>query len=171
VSRTGLTRWDLKGLSAALFFSSWSKDPGTRVGAVVLDKHHRLVGMGYNGLPMGITDTHQRLHQRDIKLQLTLHAEQNALGAGAIGDIRGSTLYVWPFQPCSRCAAEIIQKGISRVICPRHLEDTKWQESFTLAREILAEAGVDLQRVNMEAALSDMEGIVNLDHLEDHQWT
>lgn len=50
-----------------------------------------------------------------------VHAEANALLAcgRAHNSAVGGTLYIWPVGPCGRCAAQIIQAGISRLVVPR----------------------------------------------------
>jgi deoxycytidylate deaminase len=69
-----------------------SKDPSTKVGAAIFDNKRRVISLGYNGLPRGVEDSPARLHDRDTKLKLTLHAEQNAL-AFATAPLEGSMLH------------------------------------------------------------------------------
>lgn len=144
---TSISKWDLRGLMAAAFYSTWSKDPGTRVGAVIMDRNRHLVGWGYNGPPAGIADTEERLYNRDLKLMITLHAEHNAI-LHSIADIEGCVLYVWPFQPCAHCAAQIIQKRIGRVVTARTDTSFHWEESFRVAREMFTEARIPLTLVS-----------------------
>lgn len=132
--------WDRRFIELARHVSSWSKDPSKQVGAVIVDAQHRVVSLGFNGFPHGIRDD-DRLHDRQTKYELVVHAEINAvLFAGK--DLRGCTLYVWPIPPCSRCAAQIIQTGIIRVCSNRTLETDRWHESCSLARKMFEEAGV-----------------------------
>ena len=147
VVEPSISKWDLRGLMAAAFYSTWSKDPSTRVGAVIMDRNRHLVGWGYNGPPAGILDTEERLNNRDVKLMITLHAEHNAI-LHSIGDVEGCTLYVWPFQPCAHCAAQIIQKRIGRVVTARTDTSFRWEESFRVAREMLTEARIPLRLVS-----------------------
>lgn len=136
-------KWDRRGLNLAWHISNWSKDPSTKVGAVIMTPEHRPISWGYNGFPRGIADTEERLADSEVKLALTLHAEKNAL-AFAKGAASGCHLYVWPFPPCAQCAAEIVQHGIIRVVFGRMQEvPTRWAGSFMLGKEILMEAGVD----------------------------
>ena len=51
-----ITDWDIKFLKLAQHVSDWSKDPSTKVGAVVVDKDNRIVSIGYNGFPKGVQD-------------------------------------------------------------------------------------------------------------------
>jgi deoxycytidylate deaminase len=46
-----------------------SKDPSTKVGAVIFDDKKRLVSAGYNGLPRGVLDSEARLTNRETQVQ------------------------------------------------------------------------------------------------------
>jgi dCMP deaminase len=91
--------------------------------------------MGYNGFPRNVDDLSERLKDRDLKLKLILHAEQNAL-LFAHEPLIGCRIYVWPFMPCSRCAGMIIQSGITEVIAPVS-DNPRWIDDFEIARDIL----------------------------------
>ena len=110
-----LRDWDTRFLNLAEHISKWSKDPSTKVGAVIVDTNRRIVSTGYNGFPVGVMDSYDRLTDRDTKYEMIIHAEANAI-LFAHQRMNGMTLYTTPFQPCSRCASLIIQSGISRVI-------------------------------------------------------
>lgn len=134
--------WDKKFLDMAEMVSLWSKDPSTKVGAVIVDKNNRLVSVGYNGFPRGIPDD-ERLRQRDKKYDIIVHAEMNAILFANV-PIQGFTLYTYPFEPCSRCASVIIQTGISRVVSLSNKED-RWEANFEISRNLFKEAGVKLE--------------------------
>ena len=139
-----LRDWDTRFLDLAEHVSKWSKDPSTKVGAVIVDSQRRIVSTGYNGFPVGVMDSYDRLTNRDNKYEMIIHAEANAI-LFAHQRMNGMTLYTTPFQPCSRCASLIIQSGISRVIS-YEIEESKnrWTDSFKLAKELFDEAGVEL---------------------------
>jgi dCMP deaminase len=137
------TKWDVRFLQLSQFISKWSLDPSTKVGAVIVDDNRRVVSVGYNGLPMGIADTAERLNDRELKYKIIVHGERNAmLFAGR--PLTGCTLYTWPFMPCSVCSAMIIQAGIKRVVSITS-SNARWKDDFTLSSEILEEAGVQLE--------------------------
>lgn len=139
-----LRDWDTRFLDLAEHISKWSKDPSTKVGAVIVDSQRRIVSTGYNGFSVGVMDSYDRLTDRDTKYEMIIHAEANAI-LFAHQRMNGMTLYTTPFQPCSRCASLIIQSGISRVIS-YEIEESKnrWVDSFKLAKELFDEAGVEL---------------------------
>jgi len=129
----------------------FSKDPSTQVGALIIDKYNRQISAGYNGFPRGIEDTPERLNNRDIKYDLTLHAEHNAI-LFAQRSLFDCTLYTWPFQPCVRCACIIIQVGIRRVVCPHPSTELldRWGYSLLQAQKLFAEAGIQLDEYQTE---------------------
>ena len=47
--------WDEYFMGVALLSSMRSKDPSTQVGACVASQENKVVTMGYNGMPVGIT--------------------------------------------------------------------------------------------------------------------
>ena len=138
-------KWDRRLLLLAGYIAGWSKDPSTKVGAV-LAHGNRICGMGYNGLPMGVKDKRSRLMNRALRYATTVHAEANALQMA--GDrARGATLYTWPLPPCSGCASLAIQAGVQRVVSPTPSPDlaARWGASLRLARAMLREAGVRVE--------------------------
>jgi dCMP deaminase len=137
-----MTDWNQRFLSLAEHIAQWSKDPSTQVGAVIVDPCRRIVSTGYNGLPQGVDDTDNRLHTREIKYEMIVHGEINEI-LFAKQDLLGSTLYTWPFMPCSRCASIVIQSGIKTVVAPLN-DSPRWKDSFQLSQTMFAEAGVRL---------------------------
>ena len=138
-----VTRWHERLMGLAAYISGWSKDPSTRVGAVIVNPDtHVIIGVGYNGLPRGIDDDH-RLNDRAERLAIVVHAEVNAL-LNANGSVYGATLYT-THQPCSQCAAQIINSGIGKVIY-RQDEDfaQRWGHAGV---SLLKEAGIEVHSV------------------------
>ena len=72
------TDWDKRFLELASVVGSWSKDPSTKVGAVIVNENKQIVSMGYNGFPRGVRDDY-RLENRETKYNLIVHAEANAI--------------------------------------------------------------------------------------------
>jgi len=137
-----MTDWDARLYALAEHVAGWSKDPSTKVGAVLAGRDRREIALGYNGFPPGIADTEERLLDRDTKYVLTQHAERNVLD-NARFDVRGGTLYV-TFAPCSECAKSIVSRGISRVVCPPWVQRPPWGHDGWWARQVLLEARVEL---------------------------
>ena len=133
-------KWDNRFLVLAKLIGSWSKDPSTKVGAVIVDDKKRIVSVGYNGFPRGVEDSDKRLCNRQEKYDIIVHAEVNAI-AFANKSVEGCTLYIDPFEPCSRCAGIIIQNGIKRVVSYKNKND-RWEKDFSISRKLLTEAGL-----------------------------
>lgn len=141
-----MNKWQRRFFDLARLIATWSKDPSSQVGAVIVDDKKRIVSVGFNGLPMGVEDTAERLNTRELKYELIVHAEANAI-LTAPKSVSGCTIYVYPYLPCSRCAGAIIQSGIKRVVVEDRPIPDRWLENFTLAKTILTEAGVEVQIV------------------------
>ncbi len=142
--------WDRWHLGLAEYVSTASKDPSTKVGAVIVDPDRRVVSVGYNGLPRGVEDTEERLHNRDIKYKMVVHAERNALMFSNLASLKGCAIYVWPMMPCAACASMIIQKGITTVVAPQN-DNPRWQHDFDLSKQLFTEAGVLLRLYELNA--------------------
>jgi len=137
--------WKERFIQLAKHISLWSKDPSTKVGAVIVDSKNRIISTGFNGLPRGVTDTHERLNNRELKYPRIVHAEMNAI-LNAKSSVEGCTLYVFPIPPCSECAKAIIQAGIKKVIFRDYGGGVeKWSESFMVSKEMFEESGVKVE--------------------------
>ena len=138
-----LSKWDRRFIRIAEEVRLWSKDPGTKVGCVLVNER-RIISTGYNGFPQTISDDLERYIDREYKLSVTVHAEANAiLNAAKNGTkVEGSTLYV-TFPPCSQCASAVIQAGVAQVVCPNPVTaPERWRSNFQAASNLFYEAGV-----------------------------
>jgi len=135
-------KWDLRFIELARYISTWSKDPSTCVGAVIVDKNNRVISLGYNGFPRGVKDTPERLNDREVKYSMVVHAEINAL-LFATQPLDGTTLYLFPFLSCSKCTAIIINSGIKRVVAPLNF-NPRWEKSIELSQTLYHEAAVQV---------------------------
>ena len=135
-----MTDWDERFLSLADHVSQWSKDPRTKVGAVIVDQKKRVISLGYNGFPRGVEDTPERYDDRPTKHLFVAHAERNALDNSPMS-VEGCTLYV-PLVPCSECAKSIIQRGIARVVS--YVPDREGANfNWDITETMFTEAGVE----------------------------
>lgn len=109
-----LSKWDYRWLGEAKLRASYSKDPSTKVGAVIADgKRH--ISFGYNGFPSTCEDLEEDLYDRTTKYKLVTHAEVNAI-FNSHNPVRGCTIYTYPLPPCAVCSSLLAAGGISRVI-------------------------------------------------------
>lgn len=132
-----LRKWDQRFINVAKEVASWSKDPSTKVGAVLVSPCRKKVSWGYNGLPSSIADTDERLLNKELKNKLTVHAELNCILNAT--DTIGWTLYVTK-PPCIKCAAAIIQANIEVVVCPELDPNSSWFLDQKEAQKILIES-------------------------------
>lgn len=136
-------------LAQAQHYATASKDPTTRVGCVIVRDDNSFCSAGVNGFPHGIADTEDRLHDRDVKNDLTVHAEQTALNF-ATESVKGYTAYC-TFSPCVRCAVSLIQSRIARVVF-LEAENTRWAESQKRAIDLFLEAGISVSEVHADGS-------------------
>jgi dCMP deaminase len=151
-----VNKWDLRFLSRAIEISSWSKDPSTKNGSVIA-KGKKVVSEGYNGYPAGVIDRPD--DPREVKYEKTIHAEINAV-LSSYTDVRGCTLYTTPLPVCSRCAAVLIQVGISRVVMlvkPKENTSSCWQESYRITEQMFNEAGIIYEEISYDEYYSLLE--------------
>lgn len=142
-------KWHERYMRLAREVSTWSKDPSTRTGFVIVDPAlNRVVSMGYNGFPRYVHDSPWRLNTREEKLKFMVHAEDNAIIA-AREPLDGFVGYCFPWPPCGPCAAHIVQAGLKRVVAiePTEAQEERWGESFSTMRTIFSEGGVQLDTV------------------------
>ena len=140
-------KWHNRFADMAAHISEWSKDPSTKVGAVIV-KDRIILATGYNGLPKGVDDIEDRLSDRKKKYPMTVHAELNAILQSATS-LNGSTIYV-THHPCADCAGAIIQAGIKKVYVktPGEKLNDNWTDSTKFARTMFGEAGVKVVDLN-----------------------
>lgn len=140
----GHQSWDAYFLQIAALAATRSKDPSSQIGAVLV-RDRNIISTGYNGFPRGVDDSVVERYERPLKYQWVVHAEENCLLTAARNGVmtQGTTLYVTPLFPCSRCATSIVQAGIKEVVSNDHLRDNpRWKDDFQLSSQIFSEAGV-----------------------------
>jgi dCMP deaminase len=136
--------WDEWFLGLAAYIATRSKDPSTKVGAVIARRDNTVAATGYNGFPRYISDAPGLLGNRDEKLKRTIHAEVNAI-LTAKEPLHGYHLFC-TLMPCSHCALLVIQAGITRVVCkaPTKEQNERWGDSFKLSHDLFSEANIEV---------------------------
>ncbi len=140
-------------MGVALLSAKRSKDPSTQVGACIVNDKNKIVGAGYNGLPIGCDDDDFPWQKQgdflDTKYPYICHAELNAILNNIGMDLRGCKIYTALF-PCNECAKAIIQSGIAEVI---YLSD-KYEnnDTFKASRYMLEKAGIKHRKVEPRIA-------------------
>ena len=136
-------KWEKRFLEMAQLVATWSKDPSTKVGAVIVRPDFTVASVGYNGFPRGMNDHPDLYADRDVKLSRIVHAEMNAI-LHSKEPLKGYTLFTYPVLTCDRCAVHVIQSGIVRVVAPVAPEglSERWGEMFKKAKEYYLEGNV-----------------------------
>lgn len=138
--------WDTYFMTMAKHVATASKDPSTKVGAVIVDQDNKVCGVGYNGFPKGFPDYKHLLEDREKKLDRVVHAEANAITNSYKSE--GCKMYVYPLHCCNKCALQIASNGISEVIS--YEADTKRKGSkYHIAKEVFDKCGVEFRLFNL----------------------
>ena len=151
--------WDEYFMGLAHLSAFRSKDPNTQVGACIVDNEHKVVSIGYNGMPRGCDDENMPWQREggflETKYAYVVHAELNAI-LNSPRSLKDCTIYVSLF-PCNECAKAIIQSGIKKVI----YESDKYAtaDNVIASKKMLNEAGVTLEQLpyHIELTLNKVE--------------
>ncbi len=162
--RQNYISWDEYFMGVALLSAKRSKDPSTQVGACIVNDQNKIVGAGYNGLPMGCEDDEFPWEKEgeflNTKYPYICHAELNAILNNIGMDLKGCKIYTALF-PCNECSKAIIQSGITEVI---YLSDKyEGNDIFKASKIMLDKAGVKYRKVKSnitQLVLSYHEGEV-----------
>lgn len=144
------SKWDKRFLELAQLVSTWSKDPSTQTGAVIVDSNNRVLSLGYNGFPQGVKDDPEKYENRELKYKMIVHCEQNAILFADRSSLKGATLYTHPFISCSRCASIVAQSGITRCVAPILKDDgllNRWGDELIITRNTYKESGIILLEI------------------------
>jgi dCMP deaminase len=138
--------WDYRFLDLAKLVASWSKDPSTQTGAVIVGPDKSVISVGFNGFPTGMPDDPELYANRDEKYSRIVHCEVNALIYAGRSIPKGSSLYTVPFMSCDRCVVQMLQAGIKRFVAPACPPDKaeRWAEVFIKTRKYISECGGEL---------------------------
>lgn len=132
--------WDETYFEIADIIAKRSKDPRTKVGAVLV-KEKSVIGLGYNAEPRNSVlefDWHT-----EEKYKYVVHAEINAISnASRLGiNCIGSDIYI-THSPCMNCIKVLIQFGIKRIFYRKRYTD------FEISKKIAEGAGIELVQVD-----------------------
>lgn len=142
--------WDCYFMSMAYFVAMKSKDPSTKIGAVIVGQDHEILSTGYNGMPRGMDDDDPENYKKpEPKYAIFEHGERNSIFAAARNGIHllGTTLYTQGV-PCCDCARAVIQAGIKRVVVYEQWNKNnaeKWAKSAEYSIKMFKNCGVRLE--------------------------
>lgn len=139
--------WDEYFMGVSLLSAKRSKDPSTKVGACIVNKDKRIVGIGYNGFPQGCLDENFPWDRDgdflDTKYPYVIHAEPNAI-LNSTTKLDDCSIYVSLF-PCHECTKLIIQSGIKEIV---YMDDKyNGTDSDLAAKRMLNASGVKYRKI------------------------
>lgn len=151
MKRPDYISWDTYFMGIAQLSSKRSKDPKTQVGACIVNHENKIVGIGYNGFPKGISDDDFPWQDQGDYLQtkypFVVHAEANAI-LNASQNLNDCKLFVTLF-PCNECTKLIIQSGIKELVYISNKDEGK---DFQIAsKNMLEKAQVKLRQISWES--------------------
>lgn len=129
----------------AIELSTLSKDPFTKVGAIILRPDFSICSGGYNGLPKNYPDTPEIWNDRPLKNKIVKHAEENAILFSTDSSMKEYSIIVTHF-PCPTCAGDMIQKGISVVY---YINEPRVEHNCELTMDLLNRSGIKYIKLEM----------------------
>ncbi|MEG0176716.1 deoxycytidylate deaminase [Anaerorhabdus sp.] len=154
MKRENVLNWDQYFMGMAHLSALRSKDPSTQVGAVIVDDTHRVVSIGYNGLPRGCNDDEfpwgREGGMLESKYAFVVHAELNAI-LNSPRPVNNCAIYVSLF-PCNECAKAIIQSGIKKIVyeCDKYADT----DAVKASKKMLCAAGVELVQLQEQISIN-----------------
>ena len=125
-------KWIKRYFEIARTVSTWSKDPSSKIGAVIIGDNGQIISQGYNGFPRGVNDAEERYNNRELKYKMVVHAELNAiLNALYNGSsVKGASIFVHGF-------------GIKAVYIDS-LRDGIWLNMWEISQKMFNEANIEV---------------------------
>lgn len=144
-----MNKWDQRFLELAKLVASWSKDPSTQTGAVIVRPDKSVCSVGFNGFPRAMPDELNQYTDRDEKYSRIIHCEINASLFSKDQSMEGYTLYTYPFLSCDRCFVQMVQLGITRFVTIQATKDqlTRWGDSFKRVHDYAKDCGVTIDEL------------------------
>lgn len=143
-------KWENRFLSLAKEVAGWSKDPSTKVGAVLVRPDRTIASVGYNGFPRKMHDHDFWLQNREEKYPRMVHAEINCVDNCHDATVSGYSLYS-TFMPCDRCFVQLVNNGIHDFYFPKPTEDelVRWGKFFENTKRFADDMMIVLHEVTI----------------------
>ena len=142
-------KWHSRFMEVALLVASWSKDPSTKTGAVVVGPDKEIRATGYNGPVRGVEDDVPERLERPTKYEFFEHAERNAVYNACLTGVslKGCVMYA-THPPCTDCARAIIQSGIKMLVTRElpqnnNIPSGTWRDKLEYSAQMFREAGIE----------------------------
>lgn len=144
-------------LNLAQAVSMKSKDPSSKVGAVIVDRDNRIVSTGYNGMVAG-ADESKLTWDRPMKYHLVVHAELNAV-LYARRDVQGCRVYI-THGPCENCLKHMLQAQIVEIYYGdvSIMRDRSTPEQKEAIKRLIEATGAVVQNLNGKLYTEELYG-------------
>ena len=158
MKREDYITWDEYFMGIAKLSAKRSKDPSTQVGACIVNNDHKILSLGYNGMPIGMNDDNAPWDREgeylNTKYPYVCHSELNAILNARGINLTGATLYVTLF-PCNECSKAIIQSGIKKVI----YESDKYADTdgVKASKRMFDECGIEYEKYQIKNKTVEIE--------------
>lgn len=158
MKREDYITWDEYFMGIAKLSAKRSKDPSTQVGACIVNDDHKILSLGYNGMPIGMNDDNAPWDREgeylNTKYPYVCHSELNAILNARGINLTGATLYVTLF-PCNECSKAIIQSGIKKVI----YESDKYADTdgVKASKRMFDECGIEYSKYQTKNKIIEIE--------------
>ena len=158
MKREDYITWDEYFMGIAKLSAKRSKDPSTQVGACIVNDDHKILSLGYNGMPIGMNDDNAPWDKvgdyLNTKYPYVCHSELNAILNARGINLTGATLYVTLF-PCNECSKAIIQSGIKKVI----YESDKYADTdgVKASKRMFDECGIEYSKYQIKNKSIEIE--------------
>jgi dCMP deaminase len=139
-----MTKWDTKFIKLCKEIATWSKDPSTKHGSIIVDDNNNIVSTGYNGPPRNVDDTLVPT-TRPAKYLYYCHSEANAIiAAGRLGrSVENCTIYQTG-PSCSYCWLLIANSGIKRQIRGKLSSHCVTEEDLKAQQWMAKQIGIEI---------------------------
>jgi len=107
-----MENWNDYFMGIARQVATRSKDPSSKVGAIIVSPDNKIIATGFNGWVAGI-DESMMTYDRPLKYYTICHAELNAL-IFAVLPVKGCKIYT-THGPCENCLKYLLQAGITEI--------------------------------------------------------
>jgi len=149
--------WDIWFMRQVYLAAEKSKDPSTKIGAVLVRDNH-IISTGFNGFPIGVLDKENRYADREMKYGFVVHAEDNSvLSAARFGISTLGTILYTQWTPCCECSKSAIQGGIKSIVVHKQwgeMNYSKWTESCKISKIMLKEAGIPIRVLDAKLGMT-----------------
>ena len=156
-----LPSWDVSFMKHVYLCAERSKDPRTKIGAVLV-KDKRIISGGYNGFPIGVLDLSDRYNDRETKYKFIVHAEHNCvLTAAKLGISTLNTTLFSQGIPCCDCSKSLIQGGVKEIVVHKQWQEyerqfnwKKWIDSSKISEIMFNETGIKIRILDSKLNMS-----------------